>query len=155
MKYTIKAHPTKYNGVKFRSRLEARWAAFFDLCLWDWEYEPIDLDGWVPDFRVTFPCSHSECSGSHSLLVEIKPYYSISEFQGHPCTRYAFGFCDDGPTRIEIPADASASFGVNPSVTEFEMCHGHGGGIYDISGWVDGARELWKTAGNKVQWLPK
>jgi hypothetical protein len=46
------AIPTLYNGVQFRSRLEARWAAFFDLCKWKWEYEPIDLNGWIPDFRV-------------------------------------------------------------------------------------------------------
>jgi hypothetical protein len=30
-RYTVKAHPTMYNGVQYRSRLEARWAAFFDL----------------------------------------------------------------------------------------------------------------------------
>jgi len=29
--YTIPAIPTRYNGVNFRSRLEAKWAAFFDL----------------------------------------------------------------------------------------------------------------------------
>ena len=42
--------PTKYNGINFRSRLEARWAAFFDQLKWEWEYEPIDLNGWIPDF---------------------------------------------------------------------------------------------------------
>ena len=31
----IAAIPTTYSGVVFRSRLEARWAAFFDLCGWD------------------------------------------------------------------------------------------------------------------------
>jgi hypothetical protein len=31
---------TEYAGARFRSRLEARWAAFFDLCGWRWEYEP-------------------------------------------------------------------------------------------------------------------
>ena len=30
---------TYYNGCKFRSRLEARWAVYFDLCGIDWEYE--------------------------------------------------------------------------------------------------------------------
>ena len=65
----IKAIPTKYAGVQFRSRLEARWAAFFDLCGWVWEYEPFDLDGWIPDFKIE--------GDDGSLLVEIKP---ISEF---------------------------------------------------------------------------
>lgn len=46
----IRSHPTTYADVRFRSRLEARWAAFFDLAGWKWEYEPLDLKGWVPDF---------------------------------------------------------------------------------------------------------
>lgn len=59
------AIPTLYNGVQFRSRLEARWAAFFDLCHWKWEYEPIDLNGWIPDFRVID-------SGRTAHLCEVK-----------------------------------------------------------------------------------
>ncbi len=62
--YTIKAHPTTYAGVNFRSRLEATWAAFFDLCGWEWEYEPFDLDGWVPDFVL---------KGEIRCLIEVKP----------------------------------------------------------------------------------
>jgi hypothetical protein len=82
MIYTMASHQTAYNGVIFRSRLEARWAAFFDLAGWKWEYEPIDLPGWTPDFLVKWPCHHSECSGYHSLLVEVKPYLHISDFDG-------------------------------------------------------------------------
>lgn len=48
----IPAIPTTYNGVRFRSRLEARWAAFFDRMQWRWAYEPVDLAGWIPDFVV-------------------------------------------------------------------------------------------------------
>jgi hypothetical protein len=44
--------PTMYAGVNFRSRLEARWAAMFNVLGIDWAYEPIDLPGWIPDFRV-------------------------------------------------------------------------------------------------------
>lgn len=51
----IKAIPTEYKGYRFRSRLEARWAIFFDACGVEWEYEPegFDLgDGlyYLPDF---------------------------------------------------------------------------------------------------------
>ena len=35
--------PTLYNGIQFRSRLEAKWAAFFDLLGWEYEYEPSRL----------------------------------------------------------------------------------------------------------------
>ena len=51
----IKAIETHYNGYRFRSRLEARWAVFFDALGVDYEYEPegFDLgDGiyYLPDF---------------------------------------------------------------------------------------------------------
>jgi hypothetical protein len=58
------AIPTRYGGVQFRSRLEARWAAFFDLARWRWQYEPFDLNGWIPDFRLC---------GKVPALVEVKP----------------------------------------------------------------------------------
>lgn len=51
----IKAIETEYKGYRFRSRLEARWAVFFDACKVRWEYEPegYDLGGgmyYLPDF---------------------------------------------------------------------------------------------------------
>ena len=51
----MKAIQTEYKGYLFRSRLEARWAVFFDACGVRWEYEPegYDLgDGiyYLPDF---------------------------------------------------------------------------------------------------------
>lgn len=62
----MSAIPTKYNGTQFRSRLEARWAAFFDLLKWEWDYEPLDLRGYIPDFLVRVP-------RQEPLLVEVKP----------------------------------------------------------------------------------
>jgi len=158
MEYTIKAHKTFYKGVLFRSRLEARWAAFFDLIGWEWEYEPFDLPGWTPDFLVVFACDHSECNGSHSLLVEIKPYLSIDEFDGHPCMDYPYGtyFNEKGKaTNKYIPADSSAAFGNNPDVTYWEIAHGSGGGIENIYTRIHYHVDLlWKSAGNMVQYNP-
>jgi hypothetical protein len=65
--YSIAAIPTVYRGRRYRSRLEARWAAFFDLLGWQHEYEPFDLGSWSPDFLLT----------EWNTLVEIKP---ITEF---------------------------------------------------------------------------
>jgi len=59
------AIPTKWNGVQFRSRLEARWAAFFTAIGWPWSYEPIDLQGYIPDFLLHL---HED------VLVEVKPF---------------------------------------------------------------------------------
>jgi hypothetical protein len=50
---------TRYKGYRFRSRLEARWAVFFDHLELNWEYEPQGyvLDGtpYLPDFRLVLP----------------------------------------------------------------------------------------------------
>ena len=71
MQYTIAARETFYKGIRFRSRLEARWAAFFEIIQWKWKYEPVDLQSWTPDFWVAFPCGHSECR--FLSLVETRP----------------------------------------------------------------------------------
>jgi hypothetical protein len=66
----LRAIPTRYKGYAFRSRLEARWAVFFDHLNIKWEYEPegFDLgnglrylpDFWLPDLN---------------LWVEVKPSF--------------------------------------------------------------------------------
>ena len=52
----IKAIETVYNGYRFRSRLEARWAVFFDALGLEYEYEPegfsLGAGGYLPDFRL-------------------------------------------------------------------------------------------------------
>ena len=74
----MKAIPTIYEGRQYRSRLEAKWAAFFRLAGWEVEYEPYDLDGWIPDFIIrgnkhdgweNYP---NEQHRDH-VLVEVKP----------------------------------------------------------------------------------
>lgn len=69
--YTIAAIPTVYRGRTYRSRLEARWAAFFDRLGWQHEYEPLDLGSWSPDFLLR-PIN---CE----VLVEVKPLDSFSQ----------------------------------------------------------------------------
>ena len=52
----IKSIDTEYNGYKFRSRIEARWAVFFDAVGLKYEYEKegYDLDGvLIPDARAS------------------------------------------------------------------------------------------------------
>jgi hypothetical protein len=65
----IKAIETRYAGYRFRSRLEARWAVFFESLGAQWEYEPegFDLDSvqYLPDFRVT--------TGDLVYWYEVKP----------------------------------------------------------------------------------
>lgn len=68
----MKAIETEYRGHRFRSRLEARWAVFFDFCGIRWEYEPegfelSDGSWYLPDFWL--PRFH----GSDGIYVEVKP----------------------------------------------------------------------------------
>lgn len=56
----LKAIATSYNGYRFRSRLEARWAVFFSALGLVWEYEPEGFDlgegvYYLPDFKVHYP----------------------------------------------------------------------------------------------------
>lgn len=67
----MKAIPTKFDGVDYRSRLEARWAAFFTLAGWKFEYEPFDCDGWIPDFLLM--------GTPRDILVEVKPVTRFDE----------------------------------------------------------------------------
>jgi hypothetical protein len=52
----VKAIKTKYKGIKFRSRLEAKWAALFDVMNIDWQYEPQGYEtsagSYLPDFYI-------------------------------------------------------------------------------------------------------
>ena len=149
MPYTLRAHETLYRGVRFRSRLEARWAAFFDLVEWNWKYEPIDLEGWTPDFWVSFPCGHSECPETHELYVEVKPYYSIKEFDNHIVSRLV----DDPGNGPPHPA----MFGIDPSVVSWQMVHGAGGGYEgNLQNWTcHSVEDAWTEAGNLVRWRPR
>lgn len=52
---TIKPINTKYKGYLFRSRLEARWAKFFDTLDLQWEYEPEGFDMGTVE-RYCYPC---------------------------------------------------------------------------------------------------
>ena len=76
--YSIPAIPTMYRGRLYRSRLEARWAAFFDLLGWQHEYEPFDLAGWIPDFLLRgIGRRRDGTEYVNNVLVEVKP---IAEF---------------------------------------------------------------------------
>jgi hypothetical protein len=70
----MKPIETRYHGHRFRSRLEARWAVFFDAFGVSWEYEPQgydlgELGYYLPDFIL-----------DGRVIVEVKPpTYQASE----------------------------------------------------------------------------
>lgn len=69
----IKAIETRYAGCHFRSRLEARWAVFFDHLGIQWEYEPQGFAGqydthYLPDFHLP----HVRSGSTVGVYVEVK-----------------------------------------------------------------------------------
>ncbi|MGB0410188.1 MAG: hypothetical protein ACPGFA_01260 [Pikeienuella sp.] len=147
----MRAIPTKYEGVNFRSRLEARWAALFDLAGWSWSYEPFDLSGWAPDFAI-----HTK---SGDVLVEVKPV-ALKWFDNQ------FRTLPDDPSFAKAkahwpahwilllgqePQEHSDLFSIGrmmdpPSTAECNWMEMNDALCLPDSG------TKWRTAGNKVQW---
>jgi hypothetical protein len=71
----MNAIPTIAFGIRFRSRLEATWAhVLTSVCGREaWQYEPFDLEGYIPDFLVTWKGVRT--------LIEVKPDISDEVFQ--------------------------------------------------------------------------
>lgn len=73
----IKPIETIYNGYRFRSRLEARWAVFFDEMGIKYEYEAEGYDlgklGWyLPDFWLPDAKWHIEIKPAGTSDIELK-----------------------------------------------------------------------------------
>lgn len=71
---TIHAIETEYNGYRFRSRLEARWAVFFDTLGVPYDYEPEGFElgsgiRYLPDFWLP----------TWNSWVEIKPTMDVCD----------------------------------------------------------------------------
>lgn len=74
----IKPIETEYNGYRFRSRLEARWAVFLDALHVRYEYEPEGFDlgngmYYLPDFRVKCYGKRGDYNADpFDLYIEVK-----------------------------------------------------------------------------------
>ncbi len=93
--YTKNARVTTYASTKFRSQLEAQWAALFDLVQIPWEYEPEILSGWLPDFRLW-----------GRFCVEVKPI---------PATGYSMATDDFNLIKKAVTAEYTLLLGDAPS----------------------------------------
>lgn len=77
----LKAIETHYQGCLFRSRLEARWAVFFDALDIPWEYEKEGYDlgeaGWyLPDFWLPQQQCFFETKGTTAdFSIKMKAFY--------------------------------------------------------------------------------
>lgn len=111
--------------------LERRWAKFFDLANWKWEF----VDGTY--FLVTFPCPHSECRNGHTLRVYVKETSQVSDYDVFDDVfKHGDAYVPPNP----------AIFGKTPEATVWHMVCGHGGGVYSVPYWVPRHREFWHDA---------
>jgi len=105
---TIAAIETVYHGHRFRSRLEARWAVFFDRLLVRWEYESQgyelgDLgrylpDFWLPDLNLFLEVKGQEPTASELAKCErLRDVSSVGVaiFAGKPATNTGKLYCWD------------------------------------------------------------
>jgi len=173
---------TVYRSIVFRSRAEARWAAFFDLLGWPWQYELLDLSGYIPDFIIGF---------DRPLLFEVKgdvlPSDVVSsetvrlacskvELSGWPDRALVAGSApllgnDEWPTLGLFAAmvDGDDLNGTDAALFHCLACdapsiNSAGGsyrclrcGAYDGDRYVsrfEDANDLWANACNATQWKP-
>ena len=101
MSNDIKAIETEYDGHRFRSRLEARWAVFFNAVglTYEYEIEGFEMDGtrYLPDFYIPNLNRWFEIKGKPLSLGEIKkceefcPYW-ITELMRRSYWRFFWNF---------------------------------------------------------------
>lgn len=94
-----------YKGINFKSRLEAKWAAFFDRCGWRWEYGPAPFSGWAPTFRLT---GAKEVIFVAVLPVLDFPQGAASKIEKSDCTT------DVLILGTQIPVQQKDDYGIEP-----------------------------------------
>ncbi|WP_343084381.1 hypothetical protein [Blautia producta] len=94
MDKAIKPIEIQYNGFRFRSRLEARWAVFFDMIGLKYEYEVEEFEmcgvRYLPDFYIP--------SLDRWFEIKAKP---LSEYEMMKCEEFCFNK-DNGNIKFSV-----------------------------------------------------
>lgn len=84
----VKIIPTKFNGIEYRSRTEARWAVFFTTLNIPFDYEPeafaIGDTGYLPDFFLPLQNCYVEIKGTDPTEQEQIKARALAQFSGMP-----------------------------------------------------------------------
>lgn len=133
--------PTPYKGITYRSRVEARWAAFFDQLGWTVAYEPIDADYYIPDFVIM---------GDDPVAVEVKADLTVAELDRYS-TRVLAAMKDHWRHDVLIvgstwePTGANNfAYGVNIGML-YEWVPPDEAPEWPDGGWHNGTPALWHT----------
>ena len=101
----MKAVETTYGRTLFRSRLEARYAAFFDALSWQWTYEAAIGHRYLPDFVI---------GGNAPMVIEVKPAVTAQDYSD-AITKVALGLENHWTHDILI-------VGLNPVAASLDGC---------------------------------
>lgn len=128
METAIKPIETIYNGYRFRSRLEARWAVFFDAAgiKFEYEIEGFDLgngvyylpDFYLPEFEIFVEIkpgysslqkdlrdkAEAKCSAFRDIIGQAIYMFSGNPWDNHWGRLYAFDYTDDSAGSSEFQA---------------------------------------------------
>ena len=137
MNTAIKPIETVYNGYRYRSRLEARWAVFFDSLGVNYEYEPEGFDigdglYYLPDFYLP----------RFELYVEIKASRELDDGKAERFARQ--GDCGGILICYGQPFDRDYRF-----ITAYESDES-GGGEYDTDWGPPGSVMFYQHQGNTM-----
>ncbi len=87
----LKPIETNYNGYRFRSRLEARWAVYFDAMGIEYEYEKEGYDlrvgYYLPDFWLPQVNMWAEVKGREFTMEERGKAINLAKVTGYPILR--------------------------------------------------------------------
>ena len=101
---SIKPIETFYNGYKFRSRLEARWAVFLDALGVKYEYEPegFNIDGtkYLPDFYLPNVDRWLEVKGKKLSSNEVSKINAFCEANDDEGNGLLFNILFGEPTAV-------------------------------------------------------
>lgn len=145
MTQTIKAIETHYKGYRFRSRLEARWAVFFDALGAEWKYEsegfekhfgeyiqgddpPSNPVRYLPDFYLPRTDTWVEVKGSDAAFQADSR--RLESFLDWRCPLPGFTNCDVEPHRShlargvlvlgDIPDPSQWGFHLHPIIRHYK-----------------------------------
>ena len=120
----MKALDTNYNGYRFRSRLEARWAVFMDAIgvKYEYEREAYDLDGlfYLPDFYLPQINAHLEIKNDRPTEDEFEKASRLSRLTKVP-TYIVFGQ-PEMPWSNNLPSSESAQKIQWEEINGLEVC---------------------------------
>lgn len=116
----MQVRKTTYKGIEFRSRLEARWAVFFDALGLRWEYEPEGYrldDGtcYLPDFYVHDIKGHvGKEQHGNGIFIEVKGELTAADKNKLSRFQYPIYVVGNLPASKDPWVDVTIKFEENP-----------------------------------------